>query len=70
MIKELTCAYCDSVAVSGVDSVERDEYYPVCEKDLDRLVNDFKMISVELVTDYECVYCGEIESMTNTHWEC
>ena len=51
MIKEITCLYCDTIATSGVDSVERDEYAPVCDADLARMINDYQMVSVELLTD-------------------
>jgi len=68
--KEIKCVYCESVATSGVDSVERDEYYPVCDADLDRLVKDYQMMPVELVTYYDCGWCGEPCHVTDTHWGC
>ena len=68
--KEIKCVFCVSGATSGVDSVERDEYYPVCAEDLARLVNDNQMIAVELVTYYDCGYCGKPCHVTDTHWGC
>jgi len=47
----ITCLYCESIATSGVDSVERDEYAPVCDADLARMINDYQMVSVDLLTD-------------------
>ena len=41
----ITCLYCDSVATSGVDSVERDEYAPVCD--------------AEYSPEFEYGYCDE-----------
>jgi hypothetical protein len=51
MINEITCLYCDTIATSGVDSVERNEYAPVCDADLARMINDYDLIAVELLTD-------------------
>ena len=47
----ITCLYCESIATSGVDSVERNEYAPVCDADLARMINDYDLIAVELLTD-------------------
>jgi hypothetical protein len=51
MINEITCLYCKSIATSGVDSVERDEYAPVCDADLARMIKDYDLVAVELLTD-------------------
>jgi hypothetical protein len=53
----ISCVYCESTATSGVDSVERDEYAPVCDADLARLVTDYQMVSVELLTDLHSWDC-------------
>ena len=66
----ITCTYCDSVATSGVNTIDLDEYAPVCDADLDRLVNDYQMMPVELVTYYDCGWCGEPCHVTDTHWGC
>lgn len=47
----ITCTYCDSVATSGVNTIDLDEYYPVCDSDLERLVNNYQMMPVELLMD-------------------
>ncbi len=51
MINEIKCAYCKAIATSGVNTIDLDEYYPVCDADLDRLVNDYQMMPVELLMD-------------------
>lgn len=63
-----TCSFCEISAISGVDSVDRDEYYAVCASDLDRLVRE-GMVAVELVTEYEC-FCGQILSVDEICEEC
>lgn len=65
----ISCSFCDSLSVSGVDSVERDEYYSVCESDLQRLVSE-GMVQVELVTEYVCLGCGDVLSVDEVCWEC
>jgi hypothetical protein len=57
----MICSFCELEAVSGVDTVERDEYYAVCHEDLARLVSEHSMVAVELVVyeDYwEDCECG------------
>lgn len=49
----LTCCFCEDLAVSGVNTIELDEYYPVCQSDLDRLVSEYSMIAVELIAQPE-----------------
>lgn len=49
----LNCSFCGDQAVSGVNTVELDEYYQVCELDLARLVRDFDMVAVELIPQTE-----------------
>lgn len=68
--KEINCVYCVSVATSGVDSVERDEYSPVCDEGLTLMINEYQMIPVELVTYYDCENCGKPCHVTDTHWGC
>jgi hypothetical protein len=54
----ITCCYCSALAVSGVDSIDRDEYAPVCAADLARLVSEFDMVAVDLVSEFAPCECG------------
>lgn len=54
----ITCSFCTTQAVSGVDDVNGGEYYAVCSSDLARLVADFGMVAVELITEFDPCECG------------
>lgn len=54
----IECSFCKVPATSGVDTVERDEYYNVCDSDLARLVSDHSMVAVALVVQDTSCGCG------------